>query len=179
MLADHLQSGKVLNGHDDVPDNFRRLVLDDERDRQEREQKEREKQREKEQRRKRRRRDSDGSSVGITAVHCHRCATGDLDTPQMVFPTSPLLEFDLSREDAVTAYSVWQRSQVSTEEQKKSYDSAQELTLAHCFDLDMLASNQERMYRFYKKHGIPGGVAWRYVCDVRSWVKQRERAKST
>ncbi|KAH8652835.1 hypothetical protein BGZ61DRAFT_468434 [Ilyonectria robusta] len=179
MLADHLQSGKVLNGHDDVPDNFRRLVLDDERERQEREQKEREKQREKEQRRKRRRRDSDGSSVSITAVHCHRCATGDLDTPKMVFPTSPLLEFDLSREDAVTAYSVWQRSQVSTEEQKESYDSAQELTLAHCFDLDMLASNQERMYRFYKKHGIPEGVVWRYVCDVRSWVKQRERAKST
>lgn len=26
MLADHLQVGKVLNGHDDVPDNFRRLV---------------------------------------------------------------------------------------------------------------------------------------------------------
>ncbi|KAK3369554.1 hypothetical protein B0T24DRAFT_632826 [Lasiosphaeria ovina] len=37
MLADHLQAGKPLNGHDDVPDNFRRLVLDDERQREERE----------------------------------------------------------------------------------------------------------------------------------------------
>lgn len=44
MLADHLLAGKILNGHDDVPENFRRLVLDDEREREEREQKEREKQ---------------------------------------------------------------------------------------------------------------------------------------
>ncbi|KAH7112246.1 hypothetical protein B0J13DRAFT_590914 [Dactylonectria estremocensis] len=178
MLADHLQEGKVLNGHDDVPETFRRLVLDDDREREERQQKERE-QREKEQRRKRQRRDSDGSSVHMTTTHCHRCASGGLDTPTMVFPTSPLMDSDLSREDAVTAYSVWQRSQVSTEEQKESYDSVQELTLAHGFGLDMLASNQERMYQFYKKHGILAGVAWHYVCDIKLWVKQRERAKCT
>lgn len=43
MLADHLLAGKDLNGHDDVLDNFRRLVLDDEREREGREVKEREK----------------------------------------------------------------------------------------------------------------------------------------
>jgi hypothetical protein len=32
ILADHLQAGKPLNGYDDVPETFRRLVLDDERE---------------------------------------------------------------------------------------------------------------------------------------------------
>jgi hypothetical protein len=41
MLADHMQAGKPLNGHDDVPEEFRRLVRDAEREREEREQKER------------------------------------------------------------------------------------------------------------------------------------------
>lgn len=76
------------------------------------------------------------------------------------------------------AYSVWQRSQVGSEEQKESYDMVQELTLAHCSDLDMLASNQERMYRFYKRHGVPEGIAWRYVCDIRSF-SERRRANTT
>ncbi|KAK1722921.1 uncharacterized protein BDZ83DRAFT_409201 [Colletotrichum acutatum] len=42
MLADHLQAGRPLNGHDDVPDEFRRLVQEDERERDEREQRDRE-----------------------------------------------------------------------------------------------------------------------------------------
>lgn len=157
-------------------------ILDDEREREEREQKEREK----EQRRKRRRRDSDSSSAGLAAIHCHHCTPGGLhtaisnsSTPKMVFPTSPLMGFNLRRDDAVGEYSLWQQSQVTTEEQKEHYSTALELTLAYCFDLDMLASNQERMYQFYKKHGIPEGVAWRYVCDIKSFLKQHERAKST
>ena len=67
MLADHLQAGRALNGHEDVPDDFRRLVMDDERDREERGKREREK----EQRRKRKRRDSDSSSAGRPPVCCH------------------------------------------------------------------------------------------------------------
>ncbi|CAM1508712.1 Fc.00g055600.m01.CDS01 [Cosmosporella sp. VM-42] len=174
ILADHLQAGKVLNGHDDVPPEFRRLVKDDERQWEEREQAEREKM----QGRKRQRRDSGGSAVRITQVHCHQCATGIPPSPKTSFPITPLLKFDLPREETVVAYSIWQRSQVSTEEQKEHYMSAQELTLAHCFDLDMLASNQEKMFRFYKKHGIPEGVAWRYVCDVRSYIKRREETNN-
>lgn len=185
MLAEHLQVGRPLNGHDDVPDDFRRLVLDDERKRAEREQRERE-QREKEQRRKRRRRDSDGSAAGVTGMQCLHCTTQGLhtvtnppSTPKMIFPTSPLLGFGGSREDEVRAYSAWQQCQVSTKEQKDYYDMALELTLAHGFDLDMLASNQERMYRFYQKYGILEGVAWRFVCDIKSFLKQRESAKNS
>lgn len=66
---------------------------------------------------------------------------------------------DVSREDMVRTYSAWQRSQVSTEEQKGHYERAEQLTLDHCFDLDMLRSNQERMFRFYTQHDIPDSVA--------------------
>ena len=163
-----------MNGHDDVPDDFRRLVLDDERERGERERKEREKAT-----RKRKRRDSDGSSHDMMTVHCHSCVPGrsrsdSPSTPRMVFPKSPVVNLNLPREDAVKAYNEWQRSQVSTAEQKECYDMAQELTLAHCYDLNVLAANQERMYRFYVQHGIPEGVAWHYVCDIGSFLKQEK-----
>ncbi|KAF6802793.1 hypothetical protein CMUS01_15261 [Colletotrichum musicola] len=173
MLADHLQAGRPLNGHDDVPDEFRRLVLEDEREREEREEKELEKSR----RRKRSRRSSDHSSSDIVSVRCHGCVGPSSNAPAspvMVFPSSPMLVLDLPREEAVRAYSTWQQSQVSTAEQKAYYDTVQELTLAHCYDLHMLAANQERMYRFYTRHGIPAGVAWRYVCDVQSFLAHRD-----
>ena len=32
MLADHLQSGGILHGHDDVPDTFKERLLEEERD---------------------------------------------------------------------------------------------------------------------------------------------------
>ena len=36
MLAEHMQVGKPLNGHDDVLEEFRRVVRDAEREREER-----------------------------------------------------------------------------------------------------------------------------------------------
>ncbi|KAH7188005.1 hypothetical protein DER44DRAFT_816379 [Fusarium oxysporum] len=143
-------AGKPLS-HDDVPDQFRRLVKEDERQWEEREQKERERT----QGRKRRRRGSDGSSAGPTVVHYHQGSSDGPPTPKMIFPTSPLLRSDLPREEGVRAYSVWQRSQVSTEEQKNHYTSAEELTLMHFLDLGILASNPERMFMFYTKNAIP------------------------
>lgn len=175
MLAEHLQSGKALNGHDDVPDDFRQLVRTDEREQEERERKERQRQT-----RKRKRRDSDGSLHEMSMIRCHTCApvvgtaTNVPSTPRMVFPTSPTVELNLPRDDAVRAYNQWQRSQVTTEEQKQYYDMALELTLAHCYDLNVLAVNRERMSRFYTQHGIPDGIAWHYVCDIKSFVKQYE-----
>ncbi|RSL41598.1 hypothetical protein CEP54_015771 [Fusarium duplospermum] len=174
MLADYMQAGNILNGHDDVPAEFRRLVKEDERQWEERERD----QHDKLQGRKRRRYDSDGSTVRIAQAYCHQCASGAPASPKTNFPTTPLMNFGLPREEALVAYSTWQRSQVSSEEQKEHYRSIQELTLAYCFDLDMLASNQEKMFRFYKEHGIPEGVAWRYVCDVPSYMKRREEANN-
>ncbi|KDN72117.1 hypothetical protein CSUB01_11736 [Colletotrichum sublineola] len=176
MLADHLQAGRPLNGHDDVPDEFRRLVLEDEREREEREERERKKSR------KRSRRDSDHSSSGVVFVQCRGCANmanSRPASPLLVFASSPLPAFDLPRDDAVRAYTTWQQSQVGSEEQKEHYETAQELTLAQGYDLDMLAANQQMMYRFYIEHDILPGVAWRYVCDVQSFLGQGEIWEST
>lgn len=107
MLADHLQAEKPLNGHDDVREEFRRLVRDAEREREEREQKERDTTR------KRRRRNSDGSAAGIMANQCHRCVAGSgvvanlPISPSIVFLTTPLIRLDLPREVAVGEYSAW------------------------------------------------------------------------
>lgn len=80
----------------------------------------------------------------------------------------------MPREDAVRALSTWQQSQVSTTAQKEHYNMPQELTLAHCYNLDMLAANQEQMYHFYIRHGILAGVAWRYICDIKLFLAQQE-----
>ncbi|KAI6356683.1 hypothetical protein MCOR31_010582 [Pyricularia oryzae] len=175
MLADHLQAGRPLNGHDDVPDEFRRLVLEDERERQEREE------REKIKSHKRSRLNSDHSSSEVVLVQCRGCATanGHPASPLLVFQSSPLPASDLPRDDAVRAYTTWQQSQVGSKEQKEHYGTAQELTLAQGYDLDMLVANQEKMYQFYVEHGILPGVAWRYVCDVRTFLGQREIWEST
>ena len=178
MLAEHMQAGKPLNGHDDVPEEFRRLVRDAEREREEREQKEREKTR------KRRRRSSDGSAASILANKCHRCGprsgvAPDISTsPTIVFPNSPLAQLNIPREEAVKAYSAWHQAQVCTEEQKKHYNTAQELTLSRCYDLNMLTINKPRMYHFFIKNGIPARVAWRFVCDVEAFLDDPERAQS-
>ncbi|KAK4245795.1 hypothetical protein C7999DRAFT_42690 [Corynascus novoguineensis] len=178
MLADHMQAGKPLNGHDD----------DAEREREEREHKERAKTR------KRRRRDSDGSVAGGTCImanQCHRCVAGsgvapNLPTspsivfptsPSIVFPTSPLIQLDLPREVAVREYSAWHQDQVCTDEQKQHYDAARELTLKQCYDLNILTINPKKMYSFYIRNGIPDGVAWRFVGDVKAFLVDRERAQ--
>lgn len=108
IIADHLQAGRPFNGHEDVPEEFHRLVIADEREQEERQQKERDRAR----RSKRRRRDSDGSSAGMRTVLCHRCTLPNINTtnvpptPRLVFPTSPIVYSDLSREDIVRTYGV-------------------------------------------------------------------------
>lgn len=178
MLADHLQSGGVLNGHEDVPDNFRQRIFEEEKEWEERERKEREKEREKE--RKRRRRDSSGS---LTILPCQQCLHGASNpipsTPKMVFPTSPIFTFDMPREDVIVAYSVWQRSQSRSDEQKAFYDLAEELTIAEGYTLDMIACNQERICKFYERHDIPQGIAWNYVCNVQWFGRQYKEARGT
>ncbi|CAG1984537.1 unnamed protein product [Fusarium graminearum] len=166
MLADHMQAGNDLNGHDDIPPDFRRVVKEDEEREQDK--------REKISGRKRQRRGSDGPAVSITQVYYHQYANSIPLSRKTYFPTTSLVDFNMPREDKVVAYSIYQWSQVRTDEQKEYYMSAQELTLAHCFDLDMHASNQEKIFRFYKKHRIPEGVAWRYVYDTGLYIRRRQ-----
>ncbi|KAM3547114.1 hypothetical protein MY1884_009733, partial [Beauveria asiatica] len=91
MLADHLQSGKPVNGHDDVPETFRRLVLDDERDRERREEKERT---------ARKRRHQDSNNLTIVPPNAFQFSSDSRpDIPAIVFPTTPLMGFNQRGED--------------------------------------------------------------------------------
>lgn len=61
-------------------------------------------------------------------------------------------------EEGTPLHVVGGASSVDSEEQKEHYGTAQELTLAQGYDLDMLVANQ-KMYQFYIEHGILPGVA--------------------
>ena len=49
---------------------------------------------------------------------------------------------------------------MSSDDQKQQYDKAEDLMLAHSYDLSMIVVNQERMHRFYTEYGVLDGVAW-------------------
>jgi hypothetical protein len=172
MLADHLLAGKVLNGHDDVPDEFRRLVREDDRQWEERELRNREGS----QGRKRRRRDSNDSLAGQTVIHGHQCPKSSPSTPKMGFPASPLMIPDLPREEGLRAYSIWQRSRVNTEEQKEHFKSAEALALKECLDLSILAHNPERMFHpassMAYRRALRGIMLVTYGCTLKSAKEQ-------
>ncbi|PTB40418.1 hypothetical protein M441DRAFT_48259 [Trichoderma asperellum CBS 433.97] len=172
ILVDHLHAGRTLNGHHDVPETFRRLVLADERQQKERE----EKQREKDQQRKRNRQGSDGVSTSL--CHPHQCSYGGRSTPEVVFPASPLLSLGEPRRDLLKAYDVWQIYQASDDEE--SYLCIQHLNLERKYDLEMIVSNQQRVFQYYLDNDVPEGVAWHYVSDIKAFYKLRreEHAKN-
>lgn len=170
MLADHLQSGGVLNCHDDVPESFRKKVLDEEREWEERERKERER------KRKRPRRDSSESSILSYAPCGHDARPAP---PKMVFPASPLFQFDKPREQVIADYTAWQRSQSESDEQKAYYDIIEELNNMQGYTLEMIACNQDRMCTFYKSNDVPEGIAWNYVCYTLWYGKQHGVAQGT
>ncbi|EJP60902.1 uncharacterized protein BBA_10145 [Beauveria bassiana ARSEF 2860] len=167
MLADHLQAGKPLDGHDDVPETFRRLVLDDERDRQSREENERAK-------RKRRRPGSENLTINPPnpAQLAH---DGRTIIPAMVFPTTPLMGFAQRSEDNIRAHTTWLKHGAS-DEQKGHYEFMQQLALRNGYDLDYMHSNKERVCVFSMDEGVPEGFAWRYVSGVPWFKKEREKA---
>jgi len=89
----------------------------------------------------------------------------------MVFPTTPLLDIRIRRQDALNAYGVWQRSQVDAD-QKSFYNLVQGLTAENCIDLEMIHANRGAMYSFYKGNGALKGITWHYVCDIKPFLKQ-------
>lgn len=168
ILADHLCAGRTLNGHHDVPDTFRRLVLVDEQQQRERE----EKQRQKDQRRKRKRHDSD--SIYSDPCHGQQCTLGGRSsTPEVIFPNSPLIALMEPRRDLLRSYDVWQICQASDDE-KESYKRIQHLNLERKYDLGMIVSNQQRAFQYYLENEVPEGVAWHYVCDIKGFYKLRK-----
>jgi hypothetical protein len=180
QLADHLQAGKPLNDYDDVPPELCRMIQDDARQREEMQQKERDRV----QSRKRKRGDSSGSSRGMTMIHCqcalsHAPSSNSPSTPRMVFPTSPVVELSLPKDEAVKEYTKWQRSRVAAEDWKQNYDRAQELTLSHGYSLNVIAVNQERMSKFLTSHGVLVGVACDYVSDVKEFAKRHAGNQSS
>lgn len=163
MLADHLQSGGVLNSHDDVPENFRKQILGEEHEWEERERKEREK------KRKRQRRDSFESPSILSCAPCSHDARPA--PPKMVFPASPLFQFNRPRQKVMADYNAWQRSQSESDEEQY-YDIIEELNKVHGYTLEMIACNQDRMCTFYQSNEVPEGIAWSYVCYSLWYGKQ-------
>jgi hypothetical protein len=166
-LVNETQKGRRMETHDDVPDRIRSELYAEEQQRGERE-------------RKRRRRDSGSRAASPPAIHIHNLPGGNANaakyipgtpsTPEMVFPTSPAFQVSGPRDGAVEAYVEWQQLKVNSQEQKNQYGWARDLTLEHGLSLEMLYCNRGRYFQFLKKYGVLEGVAWHFVCDIKSFL---------
>ena len=130
--------------------------------------------------RERRRRNSGSRAASSPAIHIHNLTGGNASaakyppgtpsTPEMVLPTSPAFQVSGPRGDAVEAYVEWQQLKVNSQEQKNQYGWARDLALEHGLSLEMLYYNRGRYFRFLKKYGVLEGVAWHFVCDIKSFL---------
>jgi hypothetical protein len=125
--------------------------------------------RENELRRKRRRGDADGA----TSIHCGSHQGGA--SPEIAFPTTPLMTFGLPKADLIRAYGAWLQAEAS-EDEKGHYEFMQQLSLSNGYFLDCIESNKKMMYKFFVANCVPAGFAWQYVCCVTWFRKEREKS---
>jgi hypothetical protein len=173
-LVDEAQKGHSMRTHNDMPKCIRQELYAEEQQQGER-------------KRKRQSKDSGSPSSSPPVIHIHnipgdadatRYGTGIPSTPEMVFPTSPTFDFQGLRDDTVKAYVAWQKSKVRCQEQKGHYNQIQDLTLDQGLDLDIVYTNRGRYYWFYKESGVLEGVAWRFVCDIKCFMKLHNTAET-
>ena len=125
---------------------------------------------------KRKHRDADDETANycLTLV---RLSGGRPQNPEVVFPTTPLIGFKEPRREVLRAYDVFQISLVPDEE-KDFFRLIQKLNEARKYDLDIIASNQHRVFQYYLVNEVPEGHAWHYVADIPTFCKLRQEEQA-
>jgi hypothetical protein len=163
-LIRHVEEGNKLLSHEDVPQNIRQQLNDEEQQRSKRQQK------------------VAASSLTIPPINITNVLPGQPSQSSMIsFPgpnsavglptnSSSCLDIPGLRDVAVQNYCAWHQSKVAEKLLKMEYQKACELTLADGLDLEQVYADQDP--DFFVDKGIRRGVARRFVSDVETWVKQ-------
>lgn len=163
-LVELVQEGRVLDTHDDVPEDIREQLYAEVHERRDRQ--------------------STGTNMAtpslppitITNVlpsQSHESSfarsTGSTPVPREQLLGGICLDIPGPRDLAVTAYSEWQQSNVVNEAQKIEYQKACDAALLEMLDLEQVYEDQDP--EFFVRSGVKRGVARRFVSDIPKWAE--------
>ncbi|OAQ58349.1 hypothetical protein VFPFJ_11655 [Purpureocillium lilacinum] len=164
-LVKFVQEGNTLQGHGDIPDNIREQLYAGEHQAADR---------------KRKRRGSPSPEgrhpmVINNYIPSHQDAKQHPEQPVSHVKNSSashslLLSIPGLRDEAVEEYCKWHCSKVRSNDQKKAYELAHDLTLARSLDLELVHEDNDA--QFYIDNGVSEGVARRFVRDVRVFLEE-------
>jgi hypothetical protein len=81
------------------------------------------------------------------------------------------------RDDAVKEYCAWQQSQVKDPALKREYQTACDVILGECMDLELIRRNPNT--KFLTDKGVKRGTAERVVSDdINYWVENIKRPRT-
>jgi hypothetical protein len=154
-LIRHVEQGRELRSHADVPEDVRQQLYAEEQQSTERH-----------------RRVSHNASAGQAPIHI----TNVLPGPSQSTPTTvevqakPRLNVPGFLDAAVEEYSNWQQSRVMRQVQKDDIRSMCDMALEHGLDLQQLYDDQDADFSISR--GIKLGVARRFIRDIAYWIQQ-------
>ncbi|KAL3952671.1 hypothetical protein ACCO45_012614 [Purpureocillium lilacinum] len=165
-LVKFVQDGNTLQGHGDVPDNIREQLYAEVHQAADR---------------KRKRRVSPSSPEGRHPMVINNYIPSHQDAKQ--HPEQPishvqnysvsrslLLSIPGLRDEAVEEHCKWHCSKVRSNDQKKAYELARDLTLARSLDLELVHEDNDA--QFYIDNDVSEGVARRFVRDVQVFLEE-------
>jgi hypothetical protein len=166
-LINFVEQGNILRTYDDIPEAIREQLYTEERQRLERQPK------------------SNNMStpfppINITSVlpQSHQSPIVNSSEPTPAAEVRPFgdtcLDIPGLRDQAVKEYSEWQQSNVCDETQKADFRKACEAALEDGLDLEQVYEDQDP--GFFIRKDVRRGVARRFICDIKKWVKDYKQA---
>lgn len=167
-LVEHVDDGKPLRNHDDVPEKIREQLVAEEQQQL--------------QRRPKTMANIPTSfpPINITNVlpSSHPPSVtgsiGSSDPSASNFPSITSLDIPGARDEAVRRYCEWQQSKVDNEDWKKDFQEACRIILDDRLDLEQVSEGKE--VDLLIRNGLKCGVAWRLVNDIPEWAKRQKQS---
>jgi hypothetical protein len=167
-LVEHVDDGKPLRNHDDVPEKIREQLVAEEQQQL--------------QRRPKTMANMPTSfpPINITNVlpssqpPSTASSVGSSDPPASHFSSITPLDILGVRDAAVRSYTEWQQSNVIDEDQKKDYKRACDITLRDGLDLELISEKSIQVEKLIREK-LKEEAAHRFVYDIPRWAKRQKQ----
>ena len=159
-LVTYVQDGNTLQTHDDVPENIRQQLYDEEKKSLERHKK-----------------TTTTSVASLPPINITNVLPAPM-APGMPSNSSTIDRLNIAgfRDVVVKEYCAWQQSQVDSTTLKVEYQKACEVILEEGMDLETIRRKPNP--DFLTKKGVKRGIAEHVVDDIDYWVEKYKRART-
>jgi hypothetical protein len=161
-LVEYMQDGNTLQTHDDVPEDIRRQLYDEEKKSLERHKK-----------------TTTPSAASLPPINITVLpAPAGTPAPDMPSKSTPNDRLDIPGylDEQVEDYFAWHQSRVKKRAWKEDYEKAYDVMIKHGKDLDQIRWNPNP--KFLIDEGVLEGTAERVVSDVDYWFETTKRRRT-